>query len=105
MAVIYGFTILASGAGYDSDALADFSNQLYETGGDDASVSLSDGMLLIEFHREAESPERAIYSAVFAVQASGAEVLHIIPGFIEDFSELPSYIEKSQATVAQMVAA
>ncbi len=56
----------------------DLSNQLYEAGCDDGSPYSSQGVAGIRFHREAESLESAIRSAISYIQKTGLTVARLI---------------------------
>ena len=58
---VHSFTIVASGPEGASDALED---SLYESGCDDATVSVVRGRILLDFDREAKNLVHAIASAV-----------------------------------------
>lgn len=62
--------ILRSGAELSED-LAD---ALFEAGCDDASPGICNGVVSIDFDREAESLEQAIQSAINQARGAGAEV-------------------------------
>ena len=59
----------------DPRDLLEWSNALYEAGGDDCSPGDTDGRLHATFHREAESIEEAIRSARDTVQSAGLRVV------------------------------
>ena len=59
-------------------------NSLFESGCDDGSPASSDGQAWVTFHRDAESLEEAIRSAIADVQAAGftvAEIRTFLSGF------------------------
>jgi hypothetical protein len=64
--------ILASPEKTEEDAAA-----LYEAGCSDGSISTSSGVTRIDFHRESETLEEAIRSAIANVQAAGFHVAHV----------------------------
>lgn len=64
--------ILASPEQSEDDAAA-----LYEAGCSDGSISTSAGVTRVDFHREAESLEEAIRSAIADVQSAGFHVAHV----------------------------
>jgi hypothetical protein len=65
--------ILASPEESEDDA-----NRLYEAGCADGSISTSNGVTRIDFHRQAPSLEEAIRSAIANVQAAGFHVAHVL---------------------------
>lgn len=64
--------ILASPEQSEEDAAA-----LYQAGCSDGSISTSEGVTRIDFHRQAESLEEAIRSAIANVQTAGFHVAHV----------------------------
>jgi hypothetical protein len=67
----YEFTLILKGAPELTEEMAD---QLYEAGCDDGTPGTCDGVFSIDFHREAESLESAIRSAIAHVKSAGHEV-------------------------------
>ena len=51
--------------------------KLFECGCDDGTPGVCNGAFTIDFHREAESLEAAINSAIQNVRAAGQEVEHV----------------------------
>jgi hypothetical protein len=70
----YSFAITVAGTHELTD---DIANALYEAGCADAGVGTCDGVLTVEFDRQAESLGDAIGSAVKNVQAAGYAVARI----------------------------
>lgn len=52
-------------------------NALYEAGCSDGSISTSEGVTRIDFHREADSLEQAIRSAIADVQKAGFQAARV----------------------------
>lgn len=75
---IYRFRVWLTGG--DPDALIDWSNDLYEAGCDDSTPGTVDGRAHTDFHREADTLENAITSALVQVRSTGAEVSQVEPG-------------------------
>ena len=65
--------ILASPEESEEDA-----NRLYEAGCSDGSISTSDGVTRIDFHREAKTLEDAIRSAIGDVQSAGFRATQVL---------------------------
>ncbi len=59
----------------DPRDLLEWSNALYDAGGDDSSPGETDGQAFAKFHRDAETLEQAIRSARETVQAAGLRVV------------------------------
>jgi hypothetical protein len=70
----YSFTITVAGA---YELTPDMADALYEAGCDDGSVGTCDGVLTIDFDREAESLGDAIGSAIKNVEAAGYAVARV----------------------------
>lgn len=70
----YEFTLVLSEGTELTDDLAE---SLFEAGCDDGSPGSCEGVVSIDFHREAESLEQAIRSAVADVQKTGSTVARV----------------------------
>ena len=67
----YDFTLILAESLELTDDIAD---ALFESGCDDGTPGVCDGVFSIDFHREAESLEKAICSAIGNVQTAGYKV-------------------------------
>jgi len=67
----YEFSLVIKGPIELTEEIAD---KLFESGCDDGTPGLSDGVFTVDFHREAESLEAAINSAVQNIRDAGQEV-------------------------------
>ena len=67
----YEFTLILKGARELTEEIAD---ALYEAGCDDGTPGTCNGVFSIDFHREADSLESALRSAIAHVKAAGCEV-------------------------------
>jgi hypothetical protein len=67
----YDFTVVLKGGPELSDELAD---KLFAAGCDDGSPGMCAGQTVIDFHRDADSLEAAIRSAVASVASAGCTV-------------------------------
>ena len=67
----YEFTLILKGSPELTDEVA---NALFEAGCDDGSPGTCDGVFSIDFHRDADSLEAAILSAMMNVKTAGYEV-------------------------------
>lgn len=70
----YDFTLVLSGA---LELTEDFAEALFEAGCDDGTPGTSDGVFMIDFHREANSLEEAIQSAISNVKSAGRDVARV----------------------------
>ena len=67
----YEFTLILKGARELTEEIAD---TLYEAGCDDGTPGTCNGVFSIDFHREADSLESALRSAIANVKSAGYEV-------------------------------
>ncbi len=70
----YKFSLILKGSPELTDEIAD---ELFAAGCDDGTPGRCNGVFSIDFHREAESLEAAINSAIKNVQAAGHEVARV----------------------------
>ncbi len=75
----YEFALVLKGPLELTDDIAD---ALFEAGCDDGTPGACEGVFSIDFHREAESLEQAIRSAIGDVKAAGYQV---------ERAEIPAY--------------
>ncbi|WP_133366493.1 hypothetical protein [Qipengyuania sediminis] len=81
----YEFTIVATGLSVDD---TDWEGRLYEAGCDDALVTLTRGLFVLRFDREAASIEEAIRSAIRDVTSTGARVIRVEPDPLASASDI-----------------
>jgi hypothetical protein len=67
----YEFSLVLKGS---PELTEDIAGELFEAGCDDGSPGTCDGMFSIDFHREGESLEAAVNSAIQNVKSAGYEV-------------------------------
>lgn len=70
----YDFTVILKNLSEMTEAAA---NALFESGCDDGSPASSEGQAWVTFHRDAESLEEAIRSAIADVQTAGFRVAKV----------------------------
>jgi hypothetical protein len=70
----YEFSLVLKGPLELTEEIAD---KLFECGCNDATPGTCNGVFTIDFHREAESLEAAINSAIRNVRDAGQEVEHV----------------------------
>jgi hypothetical protein len=70
----FEFTLILPSVGELTDQLTD---ALYESGCDDALVGCQNGMLFLDFRRDADSMESAVQSAIADVQSAGIATTNI----------------------------
>jgi len=69
--VKYEFSLILKGP---LELTEDIADELFEAGCDDGTPGTCAGVFSIDFHREADSLEEAIRSAIANVKAAGCEV-------------------------------
>ena len=67
----YEFTLILKGQFELTEGIAD---ELFEAGCDDGTPGICNGVFSIDFHREANSIEEAIRSAIANVKSAGYDV-------------------------------
>ena len=67
----YEFTLILEGS---LELTEDIADELFEAGCDDGSPGVCNGVFSIDFHREANSLEDAIKSAIANVKSAGYKV-------------------------------
>ncbi len=70
----YEFSVILKGSPELTEEIAD---QLFEAGCDDGTPGTCNGVFSIDFHREADSLESAINSAIKNIAAAGYAVEHV----------------------------
>ena len=70
----YEFSLVLKGTWELTEEMAD---ELYEAGCDDGTPGTCNGVCSIDFHREADSLESAIRSAIANVKTAGYDVEHV----------------------------
>ncbi|MCI0457276.1 MAG: hypothetical protein L0Z62_09885 [Gemmataceae bacterium] len=98
----YDFTLVLSGVPELTDELTD---ALFEAGCDDATVGQREGVVFLDFSREARSAREAILSAVAAVEGAGvgARVAHVEPDDLVTMAEIARRAGRSRENVHQLV--
>ena len=70
----YEFSLILTGSPELTEEIAD---QLFEAGCNDGTPGTCNGVFSIDFHREADSLEAAINSAIQNVKTAGYDVEHV----------------------------
>lgn len=83
------FTIVASGVDPEP---ADFEDRFFAAGCNDATITVQQGLILLNFAREAKTSLSAFSSAVADVERAGAKVERIEPENVVSTSEMPNGI-------------
>jgi hypothetical protein len=77
----YEFTIIASGPHPEQDG---FEDRFFETGCDDATIAFQNGVIVLDFSREAPSFARAVAAAQEDVRRAGAIVERVEPKHLSE---------------------
>ena len=93
----YEFTIIASGLDPD---VADFEDQFFNAGCDDATIAFVKGVIVLEFEREARNFAHALISAIRNVQEAGASVEHIEPDYLVSLSDIAERCNLSRSAIS-----
>lgn len=70
----YEFSLILKGSPELTEEIAD---ELFAAGCDDGTPGTCNGVFSIDFHRQGDSLEAAIHSAIKNVEAAGYEVEHV----------------------------
>jgi hypothetical protein len=70
----YEFSLILKGS---LELTEEIANELFEAGCDDGTPGTCSGVFSIDFHREADSLEAAINSAIKNVKQAGFDVEHV----------------------------
>ncbi len=97
----YDFTLILSGV---DDITEEVCNALYEAGCDDATPGMREGVVFLDFTREANSCEEAIASAIRNVESAGvgATVTRVEPDELVTMSDIADRIGRTRENVRQM---
>ena len=95
---VYSFTLLLDGI---DDIGPELEDELAKAECTDALIGKRNGLVFLDFDREGESPEKAILSAIRAVEGSriGASVTRIEPGDLVTLSEIARRTGRPRETV------
>ena len=72
----FAFSLRIKGVDIERD---DYELPFYEGGCDDALLSVVNGMVFLDFDRDASSYEEAVTSAIHDVEQAGAKVIDVTP--------------------------
>jgi hypothetical protein len=99
---IYEFTLVLAGASKVTNEMA---NALYEAGCSDALVGSCDGVVTVDFDREADSFEEAVRSAIADVMRAniGVTVARVEPDDLVTMSEIARRSGRSRESIRLLV--
>ena len=93
----FDFTVIASGLDPETE---DFEDRFFEAGCDDATISFSKGLIVLEFHREAKNFAQAVYSAAADILKAGALLERVEPDYLVSGSDIAARCGLSRAAVS-----
>ncbi|MDF1761370.1 MAG: hypothetical protein P1U40_12625 [Coxiellaceae bacterium] len=95
----YKFTLILDGV---SDTTEDLEDQLYEAGCDDALIYFRNGTVLLDFSRQSSSLEKAVLSAIKAIESipAGAQVISMSPDALVTEAEIAKRLNKPRQSVS-----
>lgn len=99
----YNFTLIVEGTDLQTD---EAQNALFESGCDDATFGVVDGVQFAEFDREAGSYAQALTSAIATIQRTikGARVIHVEPDELVTMSEIADRLDRSRESIRLLIA-
>jgi predicted DNA-binding transcriptional regulator AlpA len=94
----YSFTLILSGVSGLPDEVVD---ALYEAGCDDALVGTRDGVVFLDFDREADSLREAVLSAIADVERAniGARVVRVEPDEFVTMAEIARRTNRTRESI------
>jgi hypothetical protein len=98
----YTFTLILADVPGLTDAVCD---ALFEAGCDDALVGMRDGVVFLDYSREAGSFREAVFSAIADVEGAGIEahVARVEPDELVTMSEIARRTGRSRENVRQLI--
>ena len=93
----FEFIIVASGIDISGDEGVD---RFFEAGCDDATISLQNGVIILDFCREAKNYVHALVSAWRDVRKAGANVLRVEPDVLVSLSDIAERLNETRAAVS-----
>jgi len=99
MKEIFEFTLVLDGVDENTDGLED---ALFEAGCDDALINFRDRTVYLDFDREDSSLEKAVLSAIQAVEncGLGAKIIRILPDDLVNISDISKRLGKDRQLVS-----
>jgi len=99
MKKMYEFSLVLEGVDDKTPGLED---ALFEAGCDDALINFRNGTVFLDFNREGDSFEKAMFSAIHAVENCGlnAKVIQILPDVLVNISDIVKRLKKSKQPIS-----
>ncbi len=96
----FSFTLILDG---DAPTTEDMENALFEAGCEDALLGSRYGAVYLDFDREAETPEKAVSSALKDVARSGFKVRGVEPSDWVNASEIGRRLGRTRQSINQLI--
>lgn len=98
----FEFTLVLDNVDDQTENLEDY---LFDAACDDALINFRNGTVYLDFHRESESLEDAVISAIKDVESTSlnAKVISILPDDLVSETEIAARLNKSRQTVSLWV--
>jgi predicted DNA-binding transcriptional regulator AlpA len=96
----HDFTLILAGV---SESTEEMANALFEAGCDDALFGSRDGIVFLDFGREAVSFREAVLSAIRDVRTAGYEVARVEPDDLVTAAEIARRAKRSRESVRQLI--
>lgn len=96
------FTLVLDGV---SDNTANLEDTLFEAGCDDALINFRNGTVYLDFDREGQSFEKAVFSAIYAVEGSSLniKVIRVLPDDLVSVSDIAKRLDTDRQRVSLWV--
>jgi hypothetical protein len=95
----HGLTLVLSGA---SESTEEMANALFEAGCDDALLGDRDGVVFLDFEREAPTFRDAVLGAIRNVRAAGYDVARVEPDDLVTAAEIARRVGRSRESIRQL---
>jgi hypothetical protein len=93
----YSFSVVASGLDHEAE---DFEDRFFESGCDDATISVQKGLIILDFNGKARSFNHALRSAIRDIESAGAKVVHVEPAHLVSLSDIAARVGLTRAAVS-----
>jgi hypothetical protein len=97
--VRFTFTLILSGV---SEVTTELEEALFEAGCDDALLGSRDGVVFLDFDREARSFQEAVLSAIANAERAGVSVQRIEPDELVTMSEIARRTGRTRESIRQL---
>jgi predicted DNA-binding transcriptional regulator AlpA len=96
----YEFTLILADV---AEITSELENAIFEAGCDDALLGSQNGVVYLDFEREANSFVEAVVSAIRDVSKAGVSVARLEPDDLVSASDVARRLERSRASISQLI--